>query len=242
MYKIIFLHHSTGNAILKGGESTFRPLVNYSIQKFYVSKWFKKYNQLSGTNYIFDEQYFPKKGYGWNNYPFDYYNIWVKNAGEHPFMSEPTLEILSKQYDLIIFKHCFPVCDILEDVNQPDINSSERRIENYKLQYYALRQKMMEFPDTKFLVWTGAAMQQPNITEIQAKGAKSFFRWVKNEWDTPNDNIYIFDFFELETEGTYYMKPEFALNPKDPHPNKTFSKRVASLFCERIVEVIKENK
>lgn len=66
-------------------------------------------------------------------------------------MNEPTLEILSKKYNLIIFKHCFPVCNISEDTNHPDINSSEKRIENYKLQYIALKQKLRAFPDTNFL-------------------------------------------------------------------------------------------
>ena len=32
---------------------------------------------------------FPKPNpYGWNNYPYDYYNIWVKNAGEELYMEE----------------------------------------------------------------------------------------------------------------------------------------------------------
>ncbi len=39
-----------------------------------------------------EEVAFPKsKPYGWNNYPYDYYNIWVNNAGPKPFMKEPTL-------------------------------------------------------------------------------------------------------------------------------------------------------
>lgn len=83
---IIFLHHSTGNSILKEGKRTYRILVNYKIQSFFVANWFKKYNQSHGTNYTFNEQYFPKnKLYGWNNYPYDYYNIWVKNAGEQTY-------------------------------------------------------------------------------------------------------------------------------------------------------------
>lgn len=238
-YRIIFLHHSTGDAINKGGIRRIPYIGRFINQEFYISKWLKKYNQENNTNYIFHEQFFPKsEPYGWNNYPYDYYNIWVKNAGDKPYMEEPTLEILTKEYDMIIFKHCFPVSNIEEDINQPDINSPEKRLENYKLQYAALKKKFNEFPNTRFLVWTGAVQTESNITRAQAERAKTFFDWVKNEWDTPNDNIFLWDFYELETEGKLFLKPEYAYTPDNSHPNKTFAKRAAPLLCERIVEVI----
>lgn len=242
-YKIIFLHHSTGDVIFRGGKRTYRILEKYFIQKFFVSKWFRDYNRSNGTNYKIDEQFFPKKEiYGWNNYPYDYYNIWIKHEGDQSYMNEPTLEILTKQYNLIIFKHCYPVCNIMEDINQPDVNSSEKRIENYKLQYLALKQKLHEFPNTKFLIWTGAAQVEPQTIKEQALRAKAFFDWVLNEWDNPDDNVYIWDFYKLETEGTLYLKSEFALDTENSHPNQTFAKRISPLFCKRIVEVIEQSK
>ncbi|MDF1550702.1 MAG: hypothetical protein P1P88_22965, partial [Bacteroidales bacterium] len=152
--KAIFLHHSTGKNILRGETSKYL----YKIFKNGdVQKWLKKYNKENNTSYIVDDQLFPKKEpYGWRNYPYDYYNIWVKNAGVNPYKEEPTLEILTKEYGVIIWKHCYPVSGILEDTGNPDINSEEKRLENYKLQYNALKGKMHKFPDTKFLVWTGA--------------------------------------------------------------------------------------
>jgi len=242
-YKIIFLHHSTGEVIINGGIRPIRFIGRFLKQKSSVSKWFENYNRSNGAKYIFDEQYFPKKElYGWNNYPYDYYNIWVKNAGDKMYLNEPTLKMLTKQYKLIILKHCYPVSNIEEDINKPDINSPEKRIENYKLQYLALKQKLHEFPNTKFLIWTGAVQVESNTTKEQAQRAKEFFDWVRNEWDTPNDNIFIWDFYGLETEGTLYLKNEYAVNPDDSHPNQSFAKRVSLLFCERIVEVIEQNK
>jgi len=132
--KIIFLHHSTGKNIWRGDVSR----LSYKIlKKSAVEKWFSKYNQQKGTNYQIEETYFPNNngGYGWKNYPYDYYNIWVKNAGDKDFMNEPTLETLTKKYDVIIWKHCFPVCEILPDSGKADIDSEEKRVENYKLQY-----------------------------------------------------------------------------------------------------------
>lgn len=242
LYRIIFLHHSTGDIINKGGIRRIPYIGKYINQEFYISKWIKQYNKEHNTNYFFKEQFFPKREpYGWNNYPYDYYNIWVKNAGNEPYMEEPTLEILTREYDMIIFKHCFPVSNIDEDINQPDINSPEKRLENYKLQYAALKKKLNEFPNTKFLVWTGAVQTENNTTQAQAQRARTFFDWVKNEWDTPDDNIYLWDFYELETEGKLFLKPEYAYTYDNSHPNQTFAKKAAPLLCNRIVEVIETN-
>jgi len=147
-YKILFLRHSTGGVIWKG-ESGFLYKIKHILGADYaVPQWFNKYNESNGTNYNIAEQSFPKdKPYGWQNYPFDYYNIWVKNAGDKHYKEESTLEILTKEYDFIIFKHCFPVSRIEKDNGNPDINSKEKRIENYKLQYIALKEKMLQFPE-----------------------------------------------------------------------------------------------
>ncbi len=235
--QIIFLHHSTGKNIWRGDVSK----LSYKIfGRGAVQKWFSRYNADHGTNYKIEEMYFPnnKGGYGWKNYPYDYYNIWVKNQVKDDFMGEPTLESLTKKYDVIVWKHCYPVGDILPDTGYPDIDSEEKRVENYKLQYKALKEKMRSYPDTKFIVWTGAALTRERTTPEKAQKAKEFFSWVKNEWDEPNDNIFIWDFYDLETEGGIYLKDNYASGLKDPHPSKNFSKQVAPLFCRKIVDVI----
>ncbi|MDZ7634164.1 MAG: hypothetical protein U5L72_06865 [Bacteroidales bacterium] len=77
-----------------------------------------QYSKRNKVDYRIRAIPFPKASpYGWNNYPFDYYNIWVKNSGEKPFSGEPTLEILTRDYDVIIFKHCYPVSNIGPDLD-----------------------------------------------------------------------------------------------------------------------------
>lgn len=238
-YKIIFLHHSTGNVLFNAGNEPNWILNKFFGKKAFVSKWFNDYNSKNGTNIHFTQQVFPKREpYGWNNYPYDYYNIWVKNAGDQPFLTEPTLEILTRQYNLIIFKHCFPVSAILNDTIAPDVNSPLKTIENYKLQYQELKRKMNEFPNNKFLVWTGAALNENHTNKKQALRTKAFFEWVKNEWDTDDDNIYVWDFYGLQTEGGLYTKKENVAGVNDSHPSKSFAQRAAKLFCERIIEII----
>ncbi len=221
---IVYLHHSTGENIWNGG----------------VLEWFEAYNGAHSTSYDITEIAFPSSGgYGWANYPYDYWNIWVEHAGPDPYMTEPTLEILAPLYDVIVFKHCYPVSQIQEDTGTGDVTLETKSIENYKLQYAALADRMHEFPDNRFIVWTGAALVQGSTDVGQATRAREFFTWVKEEWDQPGDNIFVWDFFELETQGGIYMLDDNAAGTTDSHPNATFSAFAAPLFGARAVSVIR---
>jgi len=236
MKKIVFLHHSTGQCIWRGGTNKYF----YKLFKTSdVKKYFSKYNNENNTNFLITERIFPKEApYGWKNYPYDYYNIWVKNAGEQPYMEEPTLEILTKEYEVIIFKHCYPGSRILEDTGSADINSEVKSLENYKLQYNALKNKMHEFPDNKFIVWTPAVMVKNQLSEDEALRTREFHKWMKDEWDEKEDNIFIWDFYEYETEGELYIKDKYAEGPFNSHPNREFAARISPLFSRFIIDVI----
>jgi len=237
--KIIFLHHSTGQNIWVGKTNRY---IYKLTGKEDVQKYFVNHNKRNNTNYQIIERSFPQASpYGWKNYPFDYYNIWVKNAGEKPFMEEPTLEILTKEYDVIIFKHCYPGSNIQEDTESPDINSERKSLENYKLQYEALKNKMHEFPENTFIIWTPAVNTKNLMTEEEAVRTKTFHDWIISEWDEKNDNIFVWDFYKYETEGGLYLAEKNAVSPDNSHPNKEFSGKTAPLFGKFIIDVI-ENK
>ena len=233
---IIFLHHSTGHNIWEGGVSNFAKKFGYEAD---VIEWFKKYNKKNNTNYEITETDYPKRTpYGWSNYPYDYYNIWVKNAGDHPYMEQATLEILTKKYDVIIFKHCYPVSSIQPDTLTPDINSDIKTIANYKLQYEAIKKKLNEFPETKFILWTPTALAEKATNIDEAKRANEFSEWIINDWDSEDDNIFLWDFRSLQVEGGHFFKTSYAESNRNSHPNKEFSEMTAPYFCNRIVNVI----
>ena len=220
--RIVFLHHSTGGRIWDGG----------------VPQLIKEYNLNNGTNYQISEQCYPSTegGYPWSNYPYDYYNLWVKHTGDSQDRKELNLDQIAANYDVIIFKHCFPVSEIKADRGKPDINSNRKSLENYKLQYNTLKDRMLQFPDKKFIVWTGAALSEDSTTPEQAKRSKEWTNWIRNEWDKTGDNIFIFDFEQLEAEGGLYLK--YPSQNKDSHPDTNFSKTAASEFVKKIIEVI----
>jgi hypothetical protein len=239
MKKIVFLHHSTGQSIWVGKTNRYiyKLTGNGDVQRFFTN-----YNKTNKTDYQISERVFPKSTpYGWNNYPYDYYNIWVKNGGEKPYMEEPTLEILSKEYDVIVFKHCFPVSLIRADTGSPDIDSNVKSIENYKLQYNALKNKMHEFPDNKFILWTPAVYTRAGMTEEEASRTLRFHDWIIKEWDEKGDNIYIWDFYEYETEGGLYLNEANAYSAGNSHPNAEFAAKVAPLFGKFIIDVIESS-
>lgn len=221
--KVVFLHHSTGGYIWGGG----------------VSDWITAYNTANFTNYQVTERTFPSSSYpppsgGWQNYPYDYWNIWINGGGG----GEPTLDDLTADYDVIVWKHCFPVSNIAANTGSPDITSSRQTIENYQAQYNALKDKMHDFPNTRFIVWTGAALVQSATNADEATRARDFANWVKNTWDVDGDNIFVWDFRELETEGGLYLLPANARSANDSHPSDAFSDTAAPLFSQRIVDVI----
>lgn len=248
---IIYLHHSTGGVIWHGNKMSLLKRAARKIssklseavgKKAKLPFLFDEYNKENSKEYLITEMEFPKLSpYGWKNNPYDYYNIWVKHAGNVPYLEESTLEILTKQYQVIIFKHCFPVSNIKAEKDSADINSDYRSLSNYKLQYNAIRDKLHEFPDTKFILFTGAAQVKSQITEDEAKRAKGFFTWVTDEWDLPGDNIYVWDLYGLETEGGLYFKNEYAASMDDSHPNGEFAGKVVQLIFNRIVDVIEND-
>jgi hypothetical protein len=239
--KIIFLHHSTGKNVWDGDVKQKNRL-SFNSDTCLVPRILKEYNDRVGLKVSIEELSFPSgKNYPWANYPFDYYNIWVKNGDDTAFMNEPSLEMLTKEYDIIIFKHCFPVSKIEKDEKFPDVNSEVKTLTNYKLQYQALKEKLHTFPKTKFLIWTGAALNEGQTSVIEAERAKEFSIWVKENWDLPEDNIEIFDFREIETEGGLYLKPEYAMGEQDSHPNMKISSIAAHKLVTKIIDLI-ENK
>lgn len=221
--RIGYLHHSTGGNVWGGGVPGA------------ISSW----NAAHGSDYRITSVTYPDTGggYPWANYPYDYWNLWVSHTGTSRDRNELNLDNLAAAYDVIVFKHCFPVSAIGPDSGASDVASSAKTIGNYQAQYNALKARMRQFPSKRFIVWTGAALTAAQTDAASAARARQFFTWVKNTWDEAGDNIFVWDFFELETEGGDFLLPAYA-SGTDSHPNGTFSNLAGPLVAKRIVDVI----
>ena len=95
---IIFLHHSTGeiiwngtppSAVKKAAGKISNKLADIFSSKARLPLLFEEYNEEYDKNYLIKEIIFPKAvPYGWSNYPYDYYNIWIKNVEYFPIFKK----------------------------------------------------------------------------------------------------------------------------------------------------------
>ena len=103
----------------------------------------------NGTDFTIQRRSYPAEPYPWDNNPYDYWNVWVNgNCSKECFPS------LLERFDIVIMKHCYTAAKIEADINAPDIASDRKSIENYKLQYRAIRDLLDGHPETKFIVFT----------------------------------------------------------------------------------------
>jgi hypothetical protein len=239
--KVIFLHHSTGGAVYGEGD---------------VVSWFDTYNAVNGTQYEIGERSYPNSPYPWDNYPYDYWNLWVNGACDDAQSGIACMTSLARDYDVVIFKHCYPGADVLEDEGNPAIDSSRKSLENYKLQYRALRTLMDGYADTQFIVWTLAPRHRLATSTGAATRARAFVDWVRDEWLTEDGhahpNIAIFDFWGYAAEENTATTPgqgpvntlkydyESSHSGSDSHPNTLANETIGPLFAQFIVDTIED--
>ncbi|MDZ7833608.1 MAG: PKD domain-containing protein [Desulfobacterales bacterium] len=235
--EILFLHHSTGRNVYLEGD---------------VPEWISDYNNANGTNYQIQERSYPTGSYPWHNYPYDYWNLWINGACDSSDPDIECLDSMAADYDVIIFKHCFPGSDIVAGTGTGSVDSRTKTLENYKLQYRALRDLMDTFTDTIFIVWTLPPRHRLATNADNAARAAQFVNWVKNNFLTEDGqahpNIFIFDFWGIVAEQdpnppngeVNCLKYEFerSHSSSDSHPNTLANETAGPLFAERIVNVI----
>jgi uncharacterized protein YjdB len=236
----IFLHHSTGDGVYTKGN---------------VSNWVTNYNSSHETNFRIIPRTYPNTPYPWENYPYDYWNLWVNNSCNNSNPNTECLSSIANNYGLVIFKHCFPGASINPDTGTPNITSERKSLENYKLQYRALRTLMDGMPDKKFMVWTLVPLHRLATTTEEATRAYEFVKWVKNQWLTEDGklhaNIFIFDFYSLAAEMNekptngkqFCLKYEYegSHTSNDSHPNTLANQTIGPLFAKAVVDVLTTN-
>jgi hypothetical protein len=234
---VIFLHHSTGEGVyVEGG----------------VASWIANYNSSHSKSYSITEKNFPDVPYPWQNYPYDYWYLWVNNQCSNTTANIYCLSKFVQTYDVIIFKHCFPGASILADDGNPQVSSAVQTLANYKLQYGALRTLMDTYPQKKFIVWTLAPLHRLATNTGDASRASEFVTWVKTSWlsedGKSHPNIFIFDFFSLVAElnstpvngkvNCLKYDYEKSHTGDDSHPNLLANQTVGPQFAQFIVNTI----
>ena len=210
------------------------------IYPFGVPGFIARWNATNATDYRITQLTYPATtaGYPWENYPYDYWNLWVAHTGDRRDRGEMNLDDLVRDFDVIVFKHCFPVSEIVAPHGEPDVTSSARTIDNYKLQYEALKRRLHQFPEKRFILWTGPVLAPSATDAAQAGRAREFFDWVRTTWDEKGDNIFLWDFYSVEADPNGYLTAGQGVAPGNSHPGSALSRAGAALIGRRIVDVI----
>jgi hypothetical protein len=139
--------------------------------------------------------------------------------------------MLTQSYEVIVFKHCFPVSDIEPDTGTPDVMSSRRSLENYRLQYAALKEKLLSFPNHRFILWTGSALIAAASMRGGAGHGSGVLHWVKEEWMRRETTSYCST--SLSSRRRVAISSRGLLSGRLAS-NSDFAVRVAPLFVNRL--------
>jgi hypothetical protein len=219
---VLYLHHSTGLNVWDAG----------------IPELVGRRNAAGGARLQVVERAFPRYPYPWDNNPYDYWNAWVNHSGDDRVQGQATLEDLVGAYDVIVWKNCFLSADMVPDDGHPDVSSAVRTPANYRLQYLALRDAMHRFPNTTFIVWTLPPKAATDTQPATAELARQFAAWVRDEWDQPGDNVYLWDYRAIASPDDVYLAAAYAVGEHDSHPNAELSRRAAAAFVQRLTDVV----
>ena len=138
------------------------------------------------------------------------------------------------QHEVIIFKSCFTVSNILDD----------EQLASYKTHYFGIRDVMIKHPDKVFIILTPPPLNPAETNATNAKRARAFANWLKSdEFLARQSNVFVFDLFDSFAESTpaasdYSMLRQAYRNGGDSHPNAKANETVAPMLVDFVVKSI----
>jgi hypothetical protein len=213
---MVWLHHSTGDALLKGG---LRAALDADGILFHDIN----YEQARVDDYVIGDHTDTADWPRTFNTPkyFDVVKTWELRA--------------NAQHDIIMFKSCFPNSAI----------TSEDMLSDYKQQYSSLLPTFRAHRDIVFIAMSTPPLVKAATNPDDAKRARRWARWVTTEYATDVKNVKVFDLFDAlaipegkPDENT--LVPQFAKAADDSHPADDGARAVTRLFIPWLNRAIRE--
>jgi hypothetical protein len=220
---VIFLHHSTGDAMING--SPVRELFTEAGFDF----WDHNYNWVGLARPDGS-----KAGYSYripndNTDPDGLVNIFAQRVHSLPLNALSGL----LQHEVIIFKSCFPASNI----------TSDEQLEQYKVWYRGMRDVMDSHLDRVFIVMSPPPLNPAATTPEAAARARAFADWLtSDEYLDGHPNIYVFDFFDNLAEDNptspevNILRAEYRPEGEDSHPNEVANATVGPIFAKAVMD------
>ena len=167
----------------------------------------------------------------YNTYPAGWHYIWTSSAGAAVACRENLLD----NHDVIIFKSCYPCCDI----------NSQAQLDAYKTWYTAIRNFCVQQSAKKFVFLTPPPRVPPRTNATAAGLARDYATWM--EWMLAGRrawNCYCFNFFDLLADDNGMLKAEYQRSPgtTDSHPSVVANAAIAPLFADFLMEIVERPK
>jgi hypothetical protein len=218
--RVIFLHHSVGAGLIEQGDVRSR-LTDFGYE-FYDHGYNDDGLVLADGTWTGRNFDVP----GDNTDPNGFADIFAQPLHDPP---DNTFSHLM-QYDVILFKSCFPVSDI----------NSDEQLDEYKSYYLSIRDRMDEYPGKIFIIVTQPP-QVPAHTDVEtAARARAFADWLgSDEYLSDHPNVFTFDFFDLladPSENT--LRADYRADEEDAHPNELANLTIGPLFASFIDEAV----
>lgn len=178
--KIIFLHHSVGQAILNDGQLRQQlSMLAANFQLFDHGYNAEGLHDAQGNscqlNYAIPEDDTAPAGFA--------------ALFSQPFTNPPANAFsFLLTYDVIIFKTCFPTCAIV----------SQAQLDEYKNYYRQVQQVIDRYPEKLFITFTPPPLTAAATNLAEANRARALASWLKNgDFSAGADNLAVFDLFTL---------------------------------------------
>ena len=211
--KVIFLHHSCGQNLIEEGQVR---------------------EELTGLGYEFFDHGYNGDGLRlpdgtWTGGNFDVPDDNTDPDGLAEIFSQPLLDppdntfSLLMQYDVIVFKSCFPVSNIGDD----------GQLAAYRSHYLSIRDTVDQYPEKLFVVVTQPPQVPNNTDDDEAQRARMFTDWLaSDEYLEEHPNLVTFNFFDLLANEDHVLRSEYRVDPWDAHPNEAANREIGPVFVD----------
>lgn len=218
--RIIFLHHSCGSNLIEQG------MVREGLTVLGYQFFDHGYNdegicradgQCPGTNYDVP---------GDNTDPDGIAEIFTQSLLVE---TDNTFSYLM-QYDVIMFKSCYPTSNISNDVH----------LEEYQANYLAIRDRMDQYPDKVFVIVTQPPQVPGSSNRAEAHRARQLAEWLSSDaFLDGHPNVFTFDFFGYLAADDNFLRAEYRVDNHDAHPNDRANREIGPRFVSFIDTAIR---
>jgi len=227
---VIFLHHSTGLALIT--EGNVRPLLTELGYRF----WDHGYNheglvRPDGTPARASYRIPGNRGQG-NTDVDGLVELFTQPVTDPP--SNAFSRLL--RHEVIAFKSCFPNSAIKSDEMQ----------EQFQAWYLEIRDVVDQHPDRIFILVTSPPLHPLATNPDEAARARAVADWLKSdEYLEGHPNLFVFGFFDLLADpDTNMLSARYQIDPDNPdsHPNRLANETIGPLFVKFIDEAVQTYK